>query len=75
MTDTTETITSHHFKFFPNRGTPTDKSGNVSGGLVVDRDIVSPTSLDVYLQSHGGLIGSTVPIPSPVNRLNEASAS
>ncbi|VDC05978.1 unnamed protein product [Peniophora sp. CBMAI 1063] len=49
----------HHVKFFPSQGTPTDRSGNVRGGLVVDRDIVSPTSLDFYLQSHGGLLGTS----------------
>lgn len=52
---------SHHIKFFPSPGTPADRSGNVPGGLVVDRDIVAPTTLDFYLQSHGGLLGSECP--------------
>ncbi|KZV75778.1 Piwi-domain-containing protein [Peniophora sp. CONT] len=49
----------HHIKLFPGQGGQSDRSGNVPGGTVVDRDIVAPTSLDFYLQSHGGLLGTS----------------
>ena len=58
----------HHVRFFP-KGRDADRSGNCLAGTVVDQDITHPTEFDFYLQSHGGLIGSTLPIPSPVNRL------
>ncbi len=35
-----------------------DKTGNVFGGLVVDKDVTSPNKSDFYLQSHPGLKGS-----------------
>ena len=35
-----------------------ERSGNVHGGLVVDRDISAPTVVDFYLQSHAGIKGS-----------------
>ena len=35
-----------------------DKTGNVFGGLVVDKDVTSPNISDFYLQSHPGLKGS-----------------
>jgi hypothetical protein len=38
-----------------------DKTGNVFGGLVVDKDVTSPTKSDFYLQSHPGLKGSKCP--------------
>jgi len=38
-----------------------DKTGNVFGGLVVDKDITSPSKSDFYLQSHPGLKGSKYP--------------
>ncbi|KAI0313072.1 ribonuclease H-like domain-containing protein [Amylostereum chailletii] len=47
-------------------GSATEKSGNVHGGLVVDRDVSTPTALDFYLQSHSGLKGSTSDsLPAP----------
>jgi len=50
----------HHVRFFPpaNGG---DKSGNCPAGTVVDRDVVHPTEFDFYLQSHGGLLGTSRP--------------
>ena len=35
-----------------------DKTGNVFGGLVVDKEVTSPHKSDFYLQSHPGLKGS-----------------
>ncbi|KAG8898543.1 hypothetical protein FRB99_007374 [Tulasnella sp. 403] len=49
----------HHVRFFPQNGTDRDRSGNVRAGLVVDREIVSPVEFDFYLQSHGGLKGTS----------------
>ncbi|KAG8898575.1 hypothetical protein FRC01_010855, partial [Tulasnella sp. 417] len=49
----------HHIRFFPAPGGGSDKSGNVPAGLVVDRDITSPVEYDFYLQSHGGLLGTS----------------
>jgi argonaute-like protein len=42
-----------------------DKTGNVFGGLVVDKDVTSPNKSDFYLQSHPGLKGSECPQKSP----------
>lgn len=36
-----------------------DRSGNAPAGLVVDRDIVHPIEFDFYLQSQGGLLGTS----------------
>ncbi|KAG8898512.1 hypothetical protein FRC01_010881, partial [Tulasnella sp. 417] len=49
----------HHIRFFPAPGGGSDKSGNVPAGLVVDREITSPVEYDFYLQSHGGLLGTS----------------
>jgi len=50
----------HHIRFFPSRDPSlADRSGNVRGGLVVDTDIVAPTGVDYYLQSHSGLLGTS----------------
>lgn len=50
----------HHVRFFPppNGG---DRSGNCPAGTVVDTDVVHPTEFDFYLQSHGGLLGTSRP--------------
>ncbi|KIO16425.1 hypothetical protein M407DRAFT_33926 [Tulasnella calospora MUT 4182] len=51
---------NHHIRFFPQKGCPADrKSGNAPAGLVVDRHITSPVEYDFYLQSHGGLLGTS----------------
>ncbi|KAG7100186.1 hypothetical protein E1B28_001963 [Marasmius oreades] len=53
----------HHFRFFPqdpnapNQADP--KSGNCLSGTVVDTGITHPTEFDFYLQSHGGLLGTS----------------
>ena len=53
-------IKRHHVRFFP-RKEDADRTGNCRAGTVVDRDIVHPTELDFYLQSHAGLLGTSRP--------------
>jgi eukaryotic translation initiation factor 2C len=50
----------HHVRFFPSPNVA-DRSGNCPAGTVVDRDVVHPTEFDFYLQSHGGLLGTSRP--------------
>jgi len=50
----------HHVRFFPAPNVA-DRSGNCPAGTVVDRDVVHPTEFDFYLQSHGGLLGTSRP--------------
>ncbi|KAG8923760.1 hypothetical protein FRC01_012373, partial [Tulasnella sp. 417] len=49
----------HHVRFFPPPGGSADRSGNAPAGLVVDREITSSVEFDFYLQSHGGLLGTS----------------
>ncbi|GJE88331.1 protein argonaute [Phanerochaete sordida] len=49
----------HHARFAPADGSRHDASENVPAGTVVDTDIVSPIEFDYYLQSHGGLLGTS----------------
>jgi eukaryotic translation initiation factor 2C len=51
----------HHVRFFPTNERDGDKSGNCPAGTVVDREIAHPTEFDFYLQSHGGLLGTSRP--------------
>ena len=51
----------HHVRFFPMNAGDGDKSGNCPAGTVVDRDVGHPTEFDFYLQSHGGLLGTSRP--------------
>ncbi|KAG8935247.1 hypothetical protein FRC02_008382 [Tulasnella sp. 418] len=51
----------HHVRFFPDDPRDADKSGNCPAGTVVDSDIAHPTEFDFYLQSHGGLLGTSRP--------------
>ncbi|KAG8942579.1 hypothetical protein FRC00_011746, partial [Tulasnella sp. 408] len=46
-------------RFFPPPGGSSDRSGNAPAGLVIDREITSPVEFDFYLQSHGGLLGTS----------------
>ncbi|CUA66950.1 Protein argonaute-2 [Rhizoctonia solani] len=48
----------HHVRFFPTHGGE-DKSGNCPAGTVVDDVVGHPTEFDFYLQSHGGLLGTS----------------
>ncbi|KAF9963509.1 Protein argonaute 10, partial [Mortierella alpina] len=51
----------HHARFFPMSNKDADKSGNCVAGTVVDSVITHPTEFDFYLQSHGGLQGTSRP--------------
>lgn len=51
----------HHVRFFPKEHRHKDRSGNCPAGMVVDRDIISPTDYDFYLQSHSGILGTSRP--------------
>ncbi|KAN0130852.1 Piwi domain containing protein [Lactarius tabidus] len=52
----------HHLRFFQGPGPNIkDKTGNIFGGLVVDRDVANPHKMDFYLQSHPGLKGTSRP--------------
>lgn len=51
----------HHVRFFPTSAQNADKSGNCRAGTVVDTDISHPVEFDFYLQSHGGLLGTSRP--------------
>jgi len=51
----------HHVRFFPTTQSNADKSGNCRAGTVVDTDVSHPTEFDFYLQSHGGLLGTSRP--------------
>ncbi|KAJ7578988.1 argonaute-like protein [Mycena floridula] len=49
----------HHARFFPKSPNDADRSGNCPAGTVIDTDIVHPLEFDFYLQSHGGLLGTS----------------
>ncbi|KAF8933946.1 Eukaryotic translation initiation factor 2C [Haplosporangium bisporale] len=51
----------HHARFFPLAPNGADPSGNCLAGTVVDKVITHPTEFDFYLQSHGGLQGTSRP--------------
>ncbi|KAF7353951.1 Protein argonaute-2 [Mycena venus] len=51
----------HHIRLFPANDRDADRSGNCPAGTVVDREIGHPTEFDFYLQSHGGLLGTSRP--------------
>lgn len=51
----------HHVRFFPTAPNQADRSGNCPAGTVIDREVVHPTEFDFYLQSHGGLLGTSRP--------------
>jgi len=51
----------HHVRFFPQNPQTADRSGNCPAGTVVDREVAHPTEFDFYLQSHGGLLGTSRP--------------
>lgn len=51
----------HHIRLFAANDKDADRSGNCPAGTVVDRDIGHPTEFDFYLQSHGGLLGTSRP--------------
>ena len=51
----------HHVRFFPKNQQDADRSGNCPAGTVVDTEVVNPVEFDFYLQSHGGLLGTSRP--------------
>ncbi|KAF9120015.1 Eukaryotic translation initiation factor 2C [Mortierella sp. 14UC] len=51
----------HHARLFPMNSNQADRSGNCVAGTVVDTVITHPTEFDFYLQSHGGLQGTSRP--------------
>ncbi|KAF8335043.1 argonaute-like protein [Cantharellus anzutake] len=51
----------HHVRFFPISQDKGDRSGNCPAGTVIDRDVTHPLEFDFYLQSHGGLLGTSRP--------------
>ncbi|KAI0314809.1 Piwi domain-containing protein [Amylostereum chailletii] len=51
----------HHVRFFPRNPGEGDRSGNCPAGTVVDTEVVNPVEFDFYLQSHGGLLGTSRP--------------
>jgi len=54
-------IKRHHVRFFPQPGGRADRSGNVPSGFVADRQVTGPRCTDWFLQSHGGLKGTSRP--------------
>jgi eukaryotic translation initiation factor 2C len=52
----------HRIRMFPERGGPTDRSGNVLPGTVIDDQIVHPRDFDFYLMSHAGIQGTSRPV-------------
>ncbi|KAF8273084.1 Piwi-domain-containing protein [Lactarius quietus] len=59
----TDSAIRHHLRFFQPTAGPNikDKTGNIFGGLVVDKDVANPHKMDFYLQSHPGLKGTSRP--------------
>ncbi|KAJ3794428.1 argonaute-like protein [Lentinula aff. detonsa] len=52
----------HHYRFFPPKPEArgqADRSGNCPAGTVVDTGITHPLEFDFYIQSHGGLLGTS----------------
>jgi len=51
----------HHIRFRTQDERQADRSGNCPAGTVVDKDLGHPNEFDFYLQSHGGIIGTSRP--------------
>ncbi|KAF5387029.1 hypothetical protein D9615_002113 [Tricholomella constricta] len=51
----------HNVRFVPQDERQADRSGNCPAGTVVDREVGHPTEFDFFLQSHGGLLGTSRP--------------
>ncbi|SJK96819.1 uncharacterized protein ARMOST_00065 [Armillaria ostoyae] len=50
----------HHMRFFPKNDRDKDaRSGNLLPGTVIDQAITNPVEFDFYLQSHGGIHGTS----------------
>lgn len=65
-------VQDHNFfrRFFPKDRKDGDKKGNLLAGTVVDKGITHPTDHDFYLQSHGGIIGTSRPSHYTVHLLS-----
>jgi len=51
----------HHVRFMTQKSGDADRSGNCPAGTIVDREVGHPTEFDFFLQSHGGLLGTSRP--------------
>lgn len=51
----------HHVRFFPSRPGDADKSGNCPPGFTTGESLSTPGLNEFYLQSHGGLLGTSRP--------------
>jgi len=51
----------HHTRFFAQDKRDTDRSENVLPGLVVETTVTHPSHYDFFIQSHGGLQGTSRP--------------
>ncbi|KAG1749019.1 ribonuclease H-like domain-containing protein [Suillus paluster] len=51
----------HHVRFFPKSRNEADRSGNCPAGFVADKGVGNPAVRDFYLQSHGGILGTSRP--------------
>ncbi|KAF8061822.1 argonaute-like protein [Lyophyllum atratum] len=51
----------HHVRFMTQKPGDADRSGNCPAGTIVDREVGHPTEFDFFLQSHGGLLGTSRP--------------
>ncbi|KAK0460769.1 hypothetical protein IW261DRAFT_1577467 [Armillaria novae-zelandiae] len=50
----------HYMRFFPKNDRDKDaRSGNILPGTVIDQAITNPVEFDFYLQSHGGILGTS----------------
>lgn len=49
----------HHIRMFPTQGSPTDRSGNVAPGTVIDSVVTHPKDFDFFLMSHSGIQGTS----------------
>lgn len=59
LPDSLHTLKRFRVRFNPI--TNADRSGNCPAGTIVDTGITSPVEFDYYLQSHGGLLGTSRP--------------
>ncbi|KAG1738666.1 uncharacterized protein EDB91DRAFT_1082696 [Suillus paluster] len=51
----------HHVRFFPKNRGKADRSGNCPTGFIADKGVGNPAVCNFYLQSHGGLLGTSRP--------------
>ncbi|KAF9441655.1 Piwi-domain-containing protein [Macrolepiota fuliginosa MF-IS2] len=61
-------IKRHHIRMNPMANA--DRTGNCPAGTILDTGITSPVEFDWYLQSHGGLLGTSRPAHYADNRFS-----